>query len=31
MVLTIDTWQKNDIEVISVDNIKWLSETHIET
>ena len=25
-----DTWQKNDVEVIIVDEIKWLNEKHIE-
>ena len=28
--ITPDTWQKNDVEVIIVDNEKWLNEKHIE-
>ena len=28
--ITEDTWRKNGVEVIIVDNIKWLNETNIE-
>ena len=28
--ITADTWRKNGVEVIIVDNIKWLNETNIE-
>ena len=28
--IATDKWQKNDVEVIIVDNIKWLNEKHIE-
>ena len=27
--ITADTWRKNSVEVIIVDNIKWLNEKHI--
>ena len=30
ILITTDTWQYNGVEVIIVDNIKWLNETHIE-
>ena len=29
--ITADTWRNNGVEVIPVDNIKWLNEKHIET
>ena len=28
--ITKDTWENNGVEVIIVDNIKWLNETNIE-
>ena len=28
--ITADTWINNGVEVIPVDNIKWLNEKHIE-
>ena len=28
--ITVDTWRKNGVEVIIVDNIKRLNEKHIE-
>ena len=28
--ITEDTWKKSGVEVIIVDNIKWLNETNIE-
>ena len=28
--ITADTWRNNGVEVIPVDNIKWLNEKHIE-
>ena len=28
--ITADKWQKNGVEVIIVDDIKWLNEKHIE-
>ena len=28
--ITKNTWEKNGIEVIIVDNIKWLIEKHVE-
>ena len=28
--ITAEAWQKNGVEVIIVDNIKWLNETNIE-
>ena len=29
--ITEDTWKKSNVEVIVVDNTKWLNEKHIET
>ena len=29
--ITKNTWKKNGVEVIVVDNVKWLNEKHIET
>ena len=28
--ITEDTWKENGVEVITVDNVKWLNEKHIE-
>ena len=28
--ITTDTWENNDVEVITVDKIKWLNEKNIE-
>ena len=28
--ITEDTWRENGVEVIIVDNIKWMNETNIE-
>ena len=28
--IATDTWQKNGVEVIIADEIKWLNEKHIE-
>ena len=29
--ITADTWINNGVEVIPVDNIKWLNQKHIES
>ena len=30
VLINSDTWQKNGVEVIIVDDIKWLNETNID-